>query len=51
MRILIILLQWSKADQEEKEESKERDPMNRPRCQDAESKEGGRMKGVPYSER
>ena len=35
-----VYLSWSKADQEEKEESKERDPMNR--CQDAESKEGGR---------
>ena len=28
-------------------ESKERDPMNR--CQDAESKEGIQMKGVPYN--
>ena len=34
-------LPWSKADLEEKEESKECDLMKR--CQDAESKEGGRM--------
>ena len=40
---------WSKGDQEEKGESTEHDPMNR--CQEVESKEGGRMKGVPYSER
>ena len=33
------------ADQQDNEESKECDPMNR--CQDAESKEGRRLEGVP----
>ena len=42
-------LSWSKGDQEEKGESTEHDPMNRYR--EVESKECGRMKGVPCSER
>ena len=37
-------MSWSKGDQEEKGESTEHDPM------EVESKECGRMKGVPYSE-
>ena len=45
----IYMLSWRKADQKEKEESKERDLMKR--CQDAESKEGTQMKGVQYRER
>ena len=37
-------MSWSKADQEEKEESIECDPMNK--CQDAESKEGRWMQNA-----
>ena len=44
---MIDVVSWSKGDQEEKGESTEHDPMNR--CQEVESKECGRMKGVPYS--